>query len=54
MRIDSLHTEANALWQFALPGASGGTVTEIVTIFRWVGAWQDAQRNIDRTLRRSH
>lgn len=31
-------------WQFALLGAAGGALVEILAIFRWVAAWQSARR----------
>jgi hypothetical protein len=39
-------------WQFALLGAGGGTIVEVVTVFRWVAVWQHARRGADGTLRR--
>ena len=38
-------------WQFALLGALGGAVVEILTIFRGIAIWQDKRRNEDGTVR---
>jgi hypothetical protein len=31
-------------WQFALLGAAGGLLVEVLAIFRWGAAWQQARR----------
>ncbi|MFF4787818.1 hypothetical protein ACFY3E_41700 [Streptomyces griseorubiginosus] len=31
-------------WQFALLGAGGGLLVEVLAVFRWLGAWQVARR----------
>lgn len=33
-----------AWWQFALLGAGGGLLVEVLAVFRWLGAWQMARR----------
>jgi hypothetical protein len=38
-------------WQFALLGACGGAIVEVLAIFRDVAAWQDARRNHDGTIK---
>jgi hypothetical protein len=38
-------------WQFALLGAVGGAIVEVLAIFRCVAAWQDARRNRDGTIK---
>lgn len=38
-------------WQFALLGALGGAVVEILAFFRDVAVWQDKRRNEDGTVR---
>lgn len=38
-------------WQFALLGACGGAIVEILAVFRCVAAWQDARRNRDGTIK---
>lgn len=38
-------------WQFALLGALGGAVVEILALFRDMAAWQDKRRNEDGTVR---
>lgn len=39
-------------WQFALLGAAGGAIVEVLAIFRCIAAWQDARRNNDGTVKR--
>ena len=39
-------------WQFALLGAAGGAIVEVLAIFRCVAAWQDARKNRDGTIKR--
>jgi hypothetical protein len=39
-------------WQFALLGAGGGAIVEVLAIFRCVAAWQDARRSRDGTIKR--
>jgi hypothetical protein len=39
-------------WQFALLGAGGGAIVEVLAIFRCVTAWQDSRRNRDGTITR--
>lgn len=39
-------------WQFALLGAGGGAIVEVLAVFRCVAAWQDARRNRDGTIKR--
>jgi hypothetical protein len=31
-------------WQFALLGAGGGALVEVLTIFKWLAVWQSARR----------
>jgi hypothetical protein len=38
-------------WQFALLGAGGGAIVEVLAVFRCVAAWQDARQNRDGTIR---
>jgi hypothetical protein len=38
-------------WQFALLGADGGAIVEVLAVFRCVAAWQDARRNRDDTIK---
>jgi hypothetical protein len=37
-------------WQFALLGAGGGVIVEVLSVFRWVRAWQDSRRGPDGSL----
>lgn len=37
-------------WHFALLGAAGGVIVEVLEIFRWVKAWQDNRRSSDGTV----
>jgi hypothetical protein len=37
-------------WHFALLGAAGGVIVEVLGIFRWVKAWQDSRRCSDGTI----
>jgi hypothetical protein len=39
-------------WEFALLGAGGGVIVEVLAVFRWVAAWQDARRGSSGALRR--
>jgi hypothetical protein len=39
-------------WQFALLGAGGGAIVEVLAIFRCVAAWQDARRDRNGTIKR--
>jgi hypothetical protein len=39
-------------WQFALLGAGGGAIVEVLAIFRCVAAWQHARLNRDGTIKR--
>lgn len=38
-------------WQFALLGASGGAIVEVLAIFRCAAEWQEARRNRDGTIK---
>jgi hypothetical protein len=38
-------------WQFALLGASGGAIVEVLAVFRSAIAWQHARRNGDGTIK---
>ena len=38
-------------WQFALLGAGGGAIVEVLAVFRCVAVWQDARRNRDGTIK---
>ena len=38
-------------WQFALLGAGGGAIVEVLAVFRGIAAWQDARRNPDGTIK---
>jgi len=38
-------------WQYLLLGSGGGVIVEVLEVFRWVAAWQDARRNASGTLR---
>ena len=40
-------------WEFALLGAGGGVIVEVLSVFRWVATWQDARRGKQGVLRRS-
>jgi hypothetical protein len=40
-------------WQFALLGAGGGAIVEVLAIFRCAAAWQDARRNSNGTIKRA-
>lgn len=40
-------------WQFALLGAGGGAIVEVLAVFRCVAVWQDARRNRDGTIKRA-
>lgn len=37
-------------WQFALLGAAGGVIVEVLTVFRWVRAWENSRRRPDGTV----
>jgi hypothetical protein len=37
-------------WEFGFLGAGGGVIVEVLAIFRWVTAWQDARRDKDGLL----
>lgn len=39
-------------WQFALLGAVGGAIVEVLAVFRCVVTWQEARRNADSTVKR--
>jgi hypothetical protein len=39
-------------WQFALLGAGGGALVEVLAVFGRFAAWQDARRNRDGTIKR--
>ena len=39
-------------WQFAVLGAGGGAIVEVLAVFRCVAAWQDARRSHDGTIKR--
>jgi hypothetical protein len=41
-----------AWWQFALLGAGGGAIVEVLAVFRCVAAWHAAHRNRDGTIER--
>jgi hypothetical protein len=38
-------------WQFALLGAGGGAIVEVLAAFRCVAAWQDARRDRNGTIK---
>jgi hypothetical protein len=40
-------------WQFALLGAIGGAIVEVLAVFRCTAVWQEARRNRSGTLKRS-
>lgn len=37
-------------WQFALLGAGGGVIVEVLSLFRWCSVWQDARRSSQGTV----
>ena len=37
-------------WQFALLGAGGGVIVEVLSLFRWFSLWQAARRSADGTV----
>jgi hypothetical protein len=40
-----------AWWEYAVLGASGGAIVEVLTVFKCVTRWQAGRRNKDGTLK---